>query len=219
LDADEMIFFKRTQKLLEHIRDYLDSVNDVLECYQRGLDYFFGRGATPHFQALVDEIHTKESHADDLRRDIELELYQKSLLPEAREDIFRLLEVIDQIPNHAEDILRQIQVEHLEIPEFLQSTIRELARVAKDMTKLIHTGVFEVFGANRDIRKITNKIDQLESVGDRLQQSATEKLFSSDLDKADKILMRDIINEAGKLCDLADDVGISLDILSVKRHI
>ncbi len=213
------MFFKRTQKLLEHIQEYLDGVNEVMECHRRGLDYFFGHGATARFHALVDEIHSKESHADDLRLDIEVELYKRSLLPESREDIFRLLEIIDKIPNHAEDVLRQIQMEQLEIPEFLHDPIRELAGVAADMAGLLRTGVSEVFGANQGLQKITSDIDRLESVGDRLQQSAIKKLFASDLDKADKILLRDIINEIGKLCDLADDVGIFLNILSVKRHI
>jgi uncharacterized protein Yka (UPF0111/DUF47 family) len=66
-----MLFFKRTRQIQARIQEYLDSAAEVLEAYQRGLDYYVGRGITPHFQALVDEIHAKESQADDLRRDIE----------------------------------------------------------------------------------------------------------------------------------------------------
>jgi predicted phosphate transport protein (TIGR00153 family) len=213
-----MLFFKRTRQIQARIQEYLDSAAEVLEAYQRGLDYYVGRGITPHFQALVDEIHAKESQADDLRRDIELELYKRSLLPESREDIFRLLEVIDQIPNKCEDILRQILTQKLDIPADLHGEIRELAQVAGTMMGLIREGVAEVFGDNRQVHNITSRIDQQESVGDRLQQSAIQKLFNIDrVDTADKVLFRDIINEIGSVCDLADDVGISLDILSVKR--
>lgn len=214
-----MTFFKRTRQIQERIQNYLDGAADVIECYQRSLDYYFGRGITPHFQALVDEIHAKESQADDLRRNIEIELYKRSLLPELREDIFRLLEVVDQIPNHCEDILRQILTQSLDIPANLHGEIRELAQIANIMMNLIRDGVKEVLNGNRQVQDITSQIDQQESVGDRLQQSAIQKLFQMDLDLAEKLLYRSIINEIGSVCDLADDVGIALDILSVKRNV
>ena len=85
-----MLFtFKKNKKLLEMLEQYLSVVDDTLDKFSEAFQYLLKNGIDEHFKVLGSQTHKKESNADDLRRDIELEMYEKSLLPESRSDCLK----------------------------------------------------------------------------------------------------------------------------------
>ncbi|MEK0368345.1 MAG: DUF47 family protein, partial [Nitrosopumilus sp.] len=54
---------------------------------------------------------TERKNPAPSRREIEISLYEKALIPESRGDILGLLEAVDRIPNKAESVAFQMQTE------------------------------------------------------------------------------------------------------------
>ena len=214
-----MIFFRKHQAVWTKFQQYLDVVGDTLTTFSRNFDYYLANGLTPEFEKRTEELHLKESQADDLQDVIELELYAKSLLPDSREDMCRILDVLDQLPDQAEDILRQLINQRIVLPELLADDLRELAAVGVDTYSLVRKAVLEAFSCPRNVRKLTAEIDGRESMGDKLQQRTVHKLFGSDLNLDEKLLFKDIIYEVGRLCDIQDHIGTHLNIFIVKRSV
>ena len=214
-----MFMLKKNRLLLEQIHEYLDTCDEVLHDFVANLGYYFANGPDAHFNKAVNEIHGKESRADDIRHKIELDLFEKSLLPETREDLFFLLERLDLIPNQAEDVLRKLWIQKLTLPAHLRDDMIELAKTAVQTFQSVAKGVREVLGRNVGVERIALRIDSAESVGDQLEHDLVARVFASDIPTADKILQRDIVREVGSLCDLADDVGMLMNVINVKRRI
>ena len=214
-----MFMFKKNRRLFHKIEDYLATAEETLRDFKNDLKYVFENGRDAHFEKMTNEIHVKESRADDIRQEIELDLYEKALLPESREDLFLMLERLDMLPNQAEDILRTIWIQQLDIPAFLHQHTLELAGVAVDCFHTVAEGVLDVLGKGTKTRDIVRKIDTAESVGDQLEQKLVAEVFRSDMPDGQKILLRDIIREIGSLCDLSDDVSLLLSIFNVKRRV
>ena len=93
-----MFMFQKNLAIRKKIEDYLNMVNETIEMYAEGMAYYLEHKIDDHFRTLLEKAHGCESKADDLRREIESELFEKSLLPEVREDIMHIIENMYKIP-------------------------------------------------------------------------------------------------------------------------
>lgn len=213
-----LFFNHRNTEIRESIGRYLTAAGEAVTGMTAGLRHYARHGLDAHFEQLTASTHLSEDDADSIRREIEIALYAKSLLPDSREDILLLLERADLIPNQAEDVLRQLQIQNIQLPPLVHDPLIELAALGEKAFGLVAQGVGEVLDGRPGIRDITRLIDDAEGAGDQLEQQTVARLFRGDLSLPEKMQARDIINMTGAICDFAQDVGIFLTIFSVKRH-
>ena len=62
-------------------------------------------------------------------------------------------------------------------------------------------------------------IDELESEADKIEADLIEKIFSSDMDGFEKIMLRDFIKRIAQISDRAENVGDRIRIIVAKRSI
>ena len=59
--------------------------------------------------------------------------------------------------------------------------------------------------------------DELESEADHIESELKERIFASDLEGLDKILLRDLVGRFANICDRAEDVADRVRIIVAKR--
>jgi len=214
-----MFMWNRNKAVLSKFLNYLDVAQEAIDCFAEGLRHHIEHGPDTHFARFVDETHQRESDADTLRHEIEIELFKKSLLPESREDLLLMLERVDLIPNQAEEALRMMLIQRVVLPDFVKEGLVELADLGVEGFRLVAEAVREALGPGASIGDLNRRIDETESVGDRVEQRLLSSIFDSDLSLAEKMLCRDTVTEVGCLCDLEEDVGFFLTVFVVKRHV
>ena len=187
--------------------------------FKKAVETYFEVGISKDFDEIIEKTHIAESLADDIRREIELNLYEKSLIPESRGDILGLLESADKVLNKAQSVLYQIQTESLRIPKFLQEDLSKLVDINIEAFKNVAKAIRTLFENLREIRDITNEIDKRESSSDRLEREIIKKIFSSDIGIGEKILLKELVIETGSISDLSENVGDRLNIIAAKRMI
>ncbi|MDO9465600.1 MAG: TIGR00153 family protein [bacterium] len=213
------LFFSKTNKLLEMIEEYLEKVTECMEQARKTLFLYIEKGSCEEFDGLVTKTHMAESCSDDLRREIEISLYEKALIPESRGDILGLLETVDKIPNKAESVAFQIQIEAIRIPDEFKSELRKIININFGIFEDIKRAIRAVFKNIKEVRRITNEIDKKESSSDSMERDLIRKLFGSDIDIGEKILLKELIIEIGSISDRAEDTADRLNIMAVKRLI
>lgn len=213
-----MLLFKRNQVIKDRIAAYLRVVTETLEVFDESMDYYLEHRIDEHFLTLVERIHRIESRADDLRRDIETELYRKSLLPEVREDIMLVIEKMDHVPNRAEKIMRRITTHNIILPSELDEQVRELTRLGVVCCKRLEPAVLDVLGPCEQIQDIVAQIDTDESVADHVEHALIYRIFHSDYDPWDRLTYRDFVTWLAHLPDLAESISDNLTIFAIKRH-
>ena len=90
----------RTRKLEAQIDEFLDKVNQCGKAFSAAFEIYLEKGVVDDFDKYMSEVQTIEREADDLRRNIEVELYRRTLIPDLRGDVLRLLENIDDLSRH-----------------------------------------------------------------------------------------------------------------------
>jgi len=213
-------FFLRKQKLIErYVFDYLNKWKVCLENFKNGMNVYLSEGLGEKFDFYVQQVYEMESQADDLRRKVEWEMYSKALLPESRGDILGFLETLDKIPNKAESLLNQIKLQRLTFPKELNPNLRRIVALSCEAIQLVYEAATNFISRKGDIHKLADAIDAKETECDHVEQDTISKIFTMDIDKADKILLKEFIIELGNLTDRAEDVSDRLTILSVKGRV
>jgi len=213
-------FFLRKQRLIEkNVFDYLYQWKKCLEDFKTGMEVYLNEGLGERFDYYVEQVHKTEDRADELRRKVEWEMYSKALLPESRGDILGFLETMDKIPNKAESLLYQIRLQKLEFPQELNPNLRRIVDLSCEAIQLVYEAATNLMTRRGGIHKLADEIDVKETECDHTEQDTIERIFTMDIDKADKILLKEFIIELGNLTDRAEDVSDRLTLLSVKRRV
>lgn len=193
----------------------------------------------PFFAAVAKEdwstagkIRTKiskyERDADDLKRQLRLELPGGLFMPVDRADLLELLTQQDKIANKAKDIAGRILGRKLTIPETLKEefgqyvqrnidAIEKAAEAINELDDLLETGF-----RGREVEYVGKMIKQLDSIEDdtdSLQITIRKNLLAieDDLKPVDVMFLYQIIDWVGDLADLAERVGARLEILLARK--
>ena len=214
------MLFSRKNKVLKMVEDYLSAANECMRHFMEAFQEYFKNGLSDGFDESIAKTHRAESMSDDLRREIELAMYERGLIPESRGDILGLLETFDKIPNKAESVLYQIQSEFLLIPEELRSDFKKLIKINYSAYEDVARCMEELFKNIGRVKHITNEVDKKESDSDAIERELIKKIFlSSAIEIGQKILLKELVIEIGNISDRAEDTTDKLNIAAVKRYI
>jgi predicted phosphate transport protein (TIGR00153 family) len=146
-------------------------------------------------------------------------MYEKSLLPETREDLLMIIETIDKIPNEAEAIANDFVIQKTILFPEIKSPFMELINLSVDSVEKTLDATRDCFGKRKKIAEFNLLIDNNESLGDSLEREMISKVFETELPSGDKLIQKDLIIKLGNICDLCENVLDKIVICSVKRQI
>ena len=209
----------RTRKLEAQVDQFLDKVNQCGKAFSAAFQIYLEKGVVEDFDRYMGEVQAIEHEADDLRRNIELELYRRTLIPDLRGDVLQLLENIDDLTNIYKADLFRISVQQPDILEEFRADFLELAQTAVACVDSLVAAARSFFTDMDAVRDNIREVVRLESDADRISSPLQRKIFSSDLDLAHKTNLRYFVERIDELANQAEDVADQLAIYAIKRRI
>ena len=107
----EVRLFHRTRELEVKIDQFLDCLSESGLVFRAAIEAYINEGCSEAFSEKHHHVDRLEGDADNLRRDIETQLYTQTLIPESRGDVLGLLENLDHIINLMESVLWSFDIE------------------------------------------------------------------------------------------------------------
>jgi uncharacterized protein len=214
-----MLFISKQKEIQTQISEYCESVLKCLDNFQDAVKQYCHNSDRYAAKASFTEVHKAESKADDIRREIEVLMYSKSLFPESRGDIMGLLETMDRVPNQAEDAIRMIWNQYVEIPERHSAEILNLVNVCCRCTYAMVESAEKLFSDFTNAAVAVGRVDELESEADRIEATLIEQVFSEKNNNISTIVFRDFIKCVAQISDRAENVGDRIRIIVAKRTI
>lgn len=215
-----MVLLGGKQRTVEAlIAQYLDQVTACVDAFVACIESSFDREP---FESLVEKVqrtHQAESRADDVRREIGVLLYGKALFPESRGDILGLLEAVDKIPNRAEMVVRQMHHQRFHIPIELGDQFKALVAIVRECSLELTKAVRTLFSDYHRAVFLSDRVSEVESRADDLEFELIEAIFSSHHETAEKILLRDMVQDIGSIADRAENAADRVRIVAIKRKI
>ena len=215
-----MLFVSKQKKIEAQLVQYRQKVSLCVTGFHEAIQRHCQSPDRDRLERDFLAVHKAESLADDIRREIEVLMYSKSIFPESRGDILGLLETLDKVPNQAEASLRMILTHHLEIPQQFHDLVFRLLQVCHLCVDALLDATEKLFTDFTNATVAIGKVDELESAADHIEADLIEKIFSStDLDGTGKILLRDLVVKMSSLSDRAENAGDRIRIIVAKRSI
>lgn len=212
------LFWKKEQQILNKIRSLLESVDKCRDLFESAMIDMIQNGHSPKSEEAVARVHDAESRTDDILREIEHHLYERALIPESRGDVLGILETFEKIPDHFEHSAYFLSLQLIEIPDPHKESMVELIRINISAYNEIRDAVLEMF-YERDVTDLIDSVDKIESRSDQLERELIRGIFLMDIDKGDKILLRQMIERIGDISDQAQKVTDRLALAVIKRRI
>ncbi len=210
------LLFRQTKMIEGKLDQFLDAVAQGALLFQLGIkDYLAGESA--EFEARIKAVRDLERTADELRHDIETQLYAHSLIPEHRGDVLGLLETIDDVIDTEKKTLSQFEVERPAIPHDLNPQYQELANACAAAVEAVVAASRAFFRDLKAVHDHLHKVYFFEKEADRLSDRLKRDIFGRDLDLAQKIHLRYFSLHIENLSDEAERVADRLAISTIKR--
>lgn len=201
----------------EKVDDFLNQVSEGGLLCEKGMDACL-RGDREAFAGVMESIQYMEHRGDFLRREIERDLYQKTLIPESRGDVMRLLEDMDALLDRYTGLIWQFEIEHPEIcPEF-HEMFRELLHDSVEAVEAMVYSCRAFFKNISDVENHIHKVSFWEKESDKLSTRLQKAIFDNQsLDLSQKMHIRFFAKMVDRIADEAEDVSDRLNIYVIKR--
>ncbi len=211
--------FGQTRKLEHRIDEFLDRVTESGVIFNRALRIYLQEGASKEFDVFLEDLVQIENMEDSLRREIEVEIYARTLIPDLRADVLRLLEDTDGIVNAYEGMLFRLSIQKPDFPGNLHEGLRDLCDTVVTCVESLVLAARAFFRDLEAVRDHCIKTIFLETQCDKLSTKAQRSVFESDLPLERKIHLRYFIERIDDIANLAEDVADTLQIYSIKRRV
>ena len=213
-----MWFLGRANKLEKDIDTLLEKIKESALIFSKGIECYLKKDEEG-FSSSLEKVKNLESDVDELRRNIEQELYTRSLIPDHRGDVLGLLETLDDIIDTAEITLKKFETEIPEIPEKWHSDFLKLAEKSRDAAVSCVNAASAFFKAIFEVKSHLNKVYHFEKEADRISREVKRKIFQSDLKQSHKIHLRYFALSIETMSDMAENVADRLAIYTIKREL
>ena len=209
---------KRTRQLELWIEEFNNTLTDAALVFEKAVDDYL-QGRFEDFERRYEKICAIENKADDLRRDVETELYAHTLIPESRGDVLSILENSDNVVDCIKETLMQFSVEQPNIPDDFDADFAALARASRDATEQLAKAVHSFFKGESIIKNLIHKVYFYEKEADDISEKLKRAIFASQNDLALKLQLNRFVQLVEDVSNFAESVVDRLAIYAIKRQI
>jgi predicted phosphate transport protein (TIGR00153 family) len=203
----------------KHMAEVQTCVNELIPFFEAALANDWEKAA-----GLQQDISRLEGVADDLKRQLRLNMPSGLMMAMSRIDLLETLTMQDRIANKAKDVAGLMLGRHMTFPGEIGPLMLDFVKRCVDASAQAQTAINELdelvetgfYGREVDlVESMIIKLDEIESDTDKMQVEIRASLFAmeKELPPVDVIFIYQIVEWVGDLADLAQRVGNSLEIM------
>jgi predicted phosphate transport protein (TIGR00153 family) len=208
---------KRKIGIEKEVDEFLDRVSEAGLLCKNGIDAYL-KGNMDVFATYLASIRDIEHKGDALRRSLEKNLYEKTLIPESRGDVMELLEDMDALLDRYTGLIWQFEIERPDICMEFHDDFRELL---SHSVESVEADVRSCRAFFKDINAVADHIHKVsfwEKESDKVSTRLQRAIFGrKDLHLSHKMHLRFFVKQVDRIADEAEDVSDRLNIYVIKR--
>jgi len=197
---------KKEKEVKKLIMMHLEKVSITMNNMQDSVKFYLD-GKIKEAKESGYQTHLVEEEADSLRREIIEKLHKGAFLPAFREDLIGFVAQQDKIADRSESCCDFFLTQRPEVPdEFIEFSPYKEAIVS----------MFEDYEV---VKRNIKNVNTFEEEADTVEWHIVRDIFSSKLDLARKIHLRQFVFHIVEISDVIEDAADNLDIFIVKYQV
>ena len=211
--------FGQTKQLEREIDQFVDILSEVGLVFKTIIPLYLTNGATVKFDEMVEQVREMESKADKITKEVERTLYEETLIPDARSDVLRLLEHMDEIIGMYQGNCYHFSIQKPDFPKEFHEDLNNLTETVVNCVESLCLTVRSFFRDIKSVRDNAHKVTFYEKESDKQFSTLARKIFDTDLSLDRKMHLRYFVEKIDRICDLAEDIADEVQIYAIKRAI
>jgi len=214
------VFTNKSKELMDNIEEYLGYVTTASLHFEKAIkDYLAGR--LDKFDERRKEVAHIERTADEELKKVKYKLYAFMLIPDARGDVFKLMDDLDDVIDYTKRVLLELSMEKPSFPIFIKEDIVLMSEDSVRAVDSLMLAVRALFSQTKMVEDYVNKVVFYEKEVDRIEEQIIRRIFStSEVDElARKVQIRRFCERIASLSDISEDISKNLLIYTVKRMV
>ena len=216
-----MIFFKKEKEVFELILKHADVVEECMTAATEAVEAYL-KGEKDKAKRLSQDTDKIESQADLVRYEIRDKLYSGAFLPRLRDDMYRLVESIDEVANAAESTCDFFLNQRPEFPDELKPMFLDATKESLGIIKPLKGALICFIKGECPIevaRHHAKEVGLKESDVDQIEWDLTKKIFTSSIEFSRKIHLKLCLDRIAMVSDKAKDAADLLDRVTLKSMV
>lgn len=168
--------------------------------------------------SVYQKVCELESEADKLRRETERGINEGAFLPNFRGDLTELMELVDKIANKAEYVADLFSLQKPKIPEELKGYLLKQLEISLKAFRSLRKAVESLFEDLDKVESYVLEVERFEHEEDMVEKEALKKLFDMEIEKCEKIELKEIMRSIGDIADRAEDASDRILVIVAKRR-
>jgi|TARA_B110000438_G_scaffold299919_1_gene351060 predicted phosphate transport protein (TIGR00153 family) len=211
--------FGDTKKLEREIDEFVDILSEVGLVFKSIIPTYLNHSANGKFEEMVDRVKEMESKADKITKEVEHTLYEETLIPDARSDVLRLLEHLDEVIGMYQGNCYHFSIQKPDFPKEFHQDLIELTDIVVRCVEALCLTVRSFFRGIQSVRDNAHKVTFYEKESDIKFSALARKIFDSNLSLDKKMHLRYFVEKIDRICDQAEDIADEIQIYSIKRSV
>ena len=211
--------FGQTKQLEREIDQFVDILSEVGLVFKSIVSLYLNNGNTDKFDEMVKQVSGMESKADKITKEVERTLYEETLIPDARSDVLRLLEHMDELIGMYQGNCYHFSIQKPDFPKDFHKDLINLSETAVSCVESLCLTARSFFRDMKSVRDNAHKVTFYEKESDTQLSSLARKIFDSDLPLDQKMHLRYFVEKIDRICDQAEDIADEIQIYAIKRSI
>ncbi|MDR1783541.1 MAG: DUF47 family protein [Dysgonamonadaceae bacterium] len=214
----KLSLFTKTNKFIELIDVFLNLVDQSILLFQEGVSNYLYNN-TESFNNNLTRLADCETESDKNRRKIEVGLYMRSLMPQARGDLMNLFGELDNIIDLAKKNIFQFEIESPRVPPELISDFIRLTNISVSAAEAAISAAKSYFTDPAGVKDKIHRVYFYEKETDVYADIVRRKIFREmqDLKLSEKFHLRYFTLHIENISDTAEKVADLLSIMAIKR--
>jgi len=211
--------FRNSIGIEKEIENFLDLASESGLIYLQGMNAYLAGKIEDFSEHLVQNVDT-EKQADSLRRSIEDLLYRKTLIPESRGDVLKLIERMDALLGQFKGVMFRIEIERPRIDSEFHEDLKAINNCAVQCVEAMTLSLRAYFKDISQVADHMHKVIFWETESDKASTRLQKAIFGHEQLGLDaKMQLRDLVKHIDKIADQAEDLADSLAIFVIKRSL
>ena len=211
------VFTRTTKNLIIRIDEFIDNIDIGLLVFKEAMKSYLEKDLET-FERHFQKVDSLEQGADRLQREIENEMIIYSILPQSRDEVVSLIDMLDEIIDSIQCLLRDIDIERPVIPDEVNDNFYAIALMSANAAEELIPAARAYFRAPYTVREKLLKVYYYESETDKLVAQTKKKIFRdmSNLHLAEKNQLRYMINNIENISDYAQKAADRLSAMAIR---
>ena len=216
-----MAFYKKEKEMIVLILKHVEIVEECVLSAAKTLDSYL-KDDINSAKRLAQQVDRIETRADLVRYEMRDKLYSGAYLPRLREDIYKLVESLDEVADAGETCCDFFLNQRPVFPDELKLLFLEVSQESLGIIKPLKAAIIYFIKGDCSIeviRRHAKEVGLKESEVDKIEWNLTKQIFLSTLDHSHKLHLRRCLETIASVSDLAEDVTDQLDLVTLKSMI